>query len=38
MLGLDLVGWLCLVYENISLYQREKAYVYVSYARCLWSI
>ena len=27
-----------MVYENISLHQRGKAYVYVSYAWCLWSI
>ena len=28
----------CLVYEDINLQLREKAYVYATYARCLWSI
>ena len=27
-----------MVYENINLHQREKAYVYASYAFCLWSL
>ena len=27
-----------MVYENINLHQREKAYIYASYAWCLWSL